>query len=167
MLTDSASLVARRELDSVRWSGTGRLHCTSNARSVAAPARSQPLKGEKGEAVLAVMNGEHSSRCHSVAPHLFRTLNMNKLLDQAFDHVMQKFSAEGYRFWENQIEQEPIIFPHPDDADKEIEITARWDSVPRQAIRVLVSILHSTRFGIVLPIKSFLVHPDNSIKVPT
>jgi hypothetical protein len=92
---------------------------------------------------------------------------MNKLLDRAFDHVMQKFSAEGYRFWENQIGQEPIIFPHPDDADKEIEITTRWDSVPRQAVRVLISILHSTRFGIVLPTKSFLVYPDNSIKLPT
>jgi len=84
--------------------------------------------------------------------------------NQAFDDVLKDFADKRYEFWERLIGQKSIIVPYPKDDTKEIEIVARWDEKPGGVIRVLVSALHSTRFGIVLPTRSFLVHKDNRIE---
>ena len=89
---------------------------------------------------------------------------MNALNDQAYEYVLKEFGNKGYDFWKQRIASEPIIVPHPNDPSKEVEISARWDSAKEGPVRVLVSTLHTTRLGIVLPTKSFLVYEDNRIQ---
>ena len=88
------------------------------------------------------------------------------LLDQAFAHVLSEHGTRDYKYWQNLIGKDPLVIPHPSDSEVEIEVSPIWDSRPGGLIRVLVSILHSTRFGISLPTKSFLIHTDDRVETP-
>jgi len=89
------------------------------------------------------------------------------LLSQARDVITSTFGAKGYEFWRARIGQDPLLLPHPNDATIEIEVGSRWDSKPDGAIRVLISILHATRFGILVPTTSFLVDLSGRIDIPS
>jgi len=89
------------------------------------------------------------------------------LLDEAFAHVLSTHGTRKYTYWRDLIGKDPLVFPHPGDSKVEIEVSAIWDSHPEGVIRVLVSILHSTRFGISLPTKSFLIHSDDRVDTPS
>jgi hypothetical protein len=88
------------------------------------------------------------------------------LLERAFDHVLSEYGGKDYAHWRNLIGKDPITLPHPTEKDVEIEISPIWDVKPDGLIRVLVSILHATRFGISLPTTSFLIDPGNGVQVP-
>jgi hypothetical protein len=59
------------------------------------------------------------------------------------------------------------VIPHPNDKAVEIEISPIWDRGPDGPIRVLLSVLHTTRFGVALPGTDFLVYSDGRIDVPS
>jgi hypothetical protein len=81
------------------------------------------------------------------------------LLDEAFDHMVREYGKREYAYWRDLIDKDPLVIPHPAGGGIEIEISPIWDMEPGGIIRVLVSILHSTRFGISLPTRSFLISP--------
>ncbi len=87
------------------------------------------------------------------------------LLDEAYEYVLAEYGQKGYEFWRRLIGKDSIIIPHPRDSAKEIEITPRWETKPNGVILVLVSTLHTTRFGITLPTTFFLVRSDDSVEI--
>ena len=88
-------------------------------------------------------------------------------LDEAYACALAEYGNKGFEYWKGLMGQGPIIFPHPNDAKKQVEISPIWDpsSEPGAGgpIRVLVSLLHATAFGAQLPIRSFLVYPDGTV----
>ncbi len=89
------------------------------------------------------------------------------LLEEAYAYALSEYGDKGFEYWKDLMGRSPIIFPHPNDAKKQIEISPIWDPSSEPGvggpIRVLVSLLHATGFGAKLPIRSFLVYPDGTV----
>jgi hypothetical protein len=80
---------------------------------------------------------------------------------------LDQYCANGYAFWKDLIEKDPIEFSHPDDSGVTVEITTHWDNVKSGgAIRVVVSIfeLSPKEFRSRVPTASFLVFEDERLK---
>jgi len=99
--------------------------------------------------------------------HSSSAAKANALLDEAYGHALSEYGNNGFEYWKGLMGQSPIIFSHPNDPKKQVEISPIWDPSSEPGvggpIRVLVSLLHATGFGIQLPIRSFLVYPDGTV----
>lgn len=89
-----------------------------------------------------------------------------RLIKTALEHVLREPGAKTFEHWQKLVGETNVI-RHPDDESVEIEISPIWDRGPDGPIRVLVGVLHTTRFGIVLPGTDFLVYSDGHVDVPT
>ena len=89
-----------------------------------------------------------------------------KLIKEALEHVLREYDGRGYEHW-REVVGETIVIPHPSDKRVEIEISPIWDRDRDGPVRVLVSVLHTTRLGIALPGTDFLVYGDDRIDVPS
>ena len=78
-----------------------------------------------------------------------------ELLDMAVRHVA---AAHGWEhdYWHNRVGQTARM-AFPGDGELEIEVQVMWDSVEGGAIRVVVSVLHTSVFDILVPTYGLLV----------
>jgi hypothetical protein len=89
------------------------------------------------------------------------------LLSEALAHVVEEYRDKSYQYWRDLVRKEPILLPHPNDDTVEIEVSPILDGGDGPSVRVLVSILHTTRFGISMPTASFLVDPEDHVVTPS
>ena len=87
------------------------------------------------------------------------------LIKAALEHVLREPGAKTFEHWRKLVGETSVI-PHPGGNSVEIEIGPIWDRGPDGPIRVLVSVLHTTKFGVTLPGTDFLVYSDGRIDVP-
>jgi hypothetical protein len=85
------------------------------------------------------------------------------LVKEALSHVLSINTERGYDDWRRLV-GDAMVLPHPGNPQIEIEVCPVWDQGPGGPIRVVVSVLHTTPFGIVVPGTDFFVHPDGRVE---
>ena len=85
------------------------------------------------------------------------------LLDKAFQHVIEKYGHQRYATWKDLIGNDPIILPHPDEHEVDIEISPQMGLLGRWPDPCSGPILHTTRFGVSIPTARFLIDSANNI----
>ena len=86
---------------------------------------------------------------------------IERLLNEAFEHVLAVYGPKGYQFWKDLIGDQ-INFLYPDEKGKQIEVMPVWDKPSDGRIRVVVAVLAVSLLR--EPTKCFFVNQDGSIE---
>ena len=97
--------------------------------------------------------------------NLTHTPEQQRLLDIAVAHVEDVHRDTSYGDWRHQI-GESVVRAFPGRPDLEIEVQSCWDDQAGDAIRVFVSVLHTTSLDLRPPTFGWFIHPPETAAGP-
>lgn len=95
---------------------------------------------------------------------LWRRATRSDLNDEAYGYVVQRHAANGYEFWQRLTCESAVYIPHPSQLPHFVKLMVLWDAEPWGPIRVFVSTTETGLWGVVEPVRSFIVYPDGTTK---